>query len=274
MSVKQNLRIEDLDLINAYGAEVSNAFGEQFKDAGDHFKGSQKLLRSFTGAVNSVLTNGWSHFPAVDEAHNELCIAGALLSSTNPVFSRLEYEPRLADCAKSIDFRATCDEVVVYVDVKTIAPRPLDRWDQFVKFQSLDWFPPGMVMIRNEEWLGGEMWHNTYASRERMLEHTVGLERKISDGKLAAKDTFFVLALCGHEHHWRQSQLENFVSFYYTGFHRPDDPLSKAEGKHVEDNHLSFARVISRFACMFRPQLGLRPHRLNWRVVAPKMSWA
>lgn len=274
MSAKQNLREEDLALVNAYAAEVSSVFGTQFEAAADRFQRSGKLLRRFTSAVDVVLENGWSQFHAVDSAHNELCIASSILSSTDPVFTRLEYEPLLTGCAKSIDFRGTIAEGTVYVDVKTIQPSPTDRWGQFVTFEAQKRFPERVLVLLEKEWLGGELWHNLYASRERMLEHTLGLERKISDGNLAAKDTFFVLALCGQEFHWDQSDLEDFVSFYYTGFHRPDDPFSTAEAKYVENNHLSFARAISRFACMFRQQLGLQAQRLNWRVVPPPVSWA
>lgn len=274
MSVKQYLPEDDVKGVNDYAAKVLNAFSQEFKGAGDRFVGSRKLLQRFTSAVDAVLENGWSKFHEVDSAHNELCIASSILSSTDPVFTHLEYEPPLAGCTKSIDFRGTIGEVTVYVDVKTIQPSPTDRWDQFVKFEEQSRFPERVLVFLEEEWLGGELWHNMYASRERMLEHTLGLERKISDGNLAAKDTFFVLALCGHEFHWDQSDLEDFVTFYYTGFHRPDDPLSTAEAKYVEDRHLSFARAISRFACMFRSQLGLRPLRLNWRVVPPPISWA
>lgn len=274
MGVKQCLPEDDVSWVNDYAGKVLNAFSAEFNAAGDRFKGSKKLLRRFTSAVDAVRTNGWSKFDAVDSAHNELCIASSILSSTDPVFTRLEYEPLLAGCAKSIDFRGTIDEGTVYVDVKTIQPSPTDRWDQFVKFEEQSRFPERVLVLLEEEWLGGELWHNMYASRERMLEHTLGLESKISDGNLAGKDTFFVLALCGHEFHWDQSDLEDFVSFYYAGFHRPDDPLSTAEAKYVEDNHLSFARAISRFACMFRSQLGLQPQRFNWRVVPPPLSWA
>lgn len=275
MGVKRCLPNDDASWVNDYAAKVLNAFNAEFKTARDRFRGSKKVLRRFTSAVDAVRTNGWSKFHAVDSAHNELCIASSILASTDPVFTRLEYEPLLTGCAKSIDFRGTIDEGTVYVDVKTIQPSPTDRWDQFVKFKSPpSRFPDRVVVLLEEEWLGGELWHNMYKSRERMLEHTLGLEKKISDGNLAATDTFLVLALCGHEFHWDQSDLEDFVSFYYTGFHRPDDALSTAEAKYVEDNHLSFAKMISRFACMFRPQFGLRPQRMNWRVLPPKIGWA
>lgn len=260
------LREDDAERINTYAVRVSDAFDTEFTDTGDRFKDSQRLLQRFSKAVDGVLATGWSEFHAVDEAHNEMCIARAVLSSTDPVFSRLEYEPPLAGYAKSIDYRATNGEVTVYVDVKTIAPKPTDRWDQFVSFEEEGRFPERVEVFLDEDWLGGELWHNMYASRARMLEHALGLETKISEGKLAAKDTFFVLALCGYEYHWRQSHLEDFVFFYRFGCHGPGDPFSKAETKYIEDKHLLIGRTISRFASMFRPQGGIFPNRLKWNV--------
>jgi hypothetical protein len=266
----EELMGDDLARVNAYAEEVLNAFDALFKDAEDRFKDSALLLKRFTKAVDAARSNGWSEFHAVEETHNELCIVDSLLSSTEPAFASLEYEPVLAGCSKSIDFRASSDEVTVYIDVKTIAPRPTDRWDQFVAFEQQRRFPERMVFILEREWLGGELWHNMFASRARMLEHTLALEKKISDANLAATGTFFVLALCGHEFHWRQRKLEDFVSFYRTGFHRPDDPFSTAEAKTIEEKELHLSGQISQFACMFRPQFGIYPNRLNWHVEAPR----
>jgi hypothetical protein len=270
MSDRQMFSEDDARWLNDYSAEVSNTFISQFAHAGDRFKDGTKLLRRFTKAVDAVLANGWSKFHAVDEAHNEMCIADAILSSTDPVVTHLEYEPPLFGCAKSIDFRAIYGTTTTYVDVKTITPRLRDRWDQFVKFEQENRFPERVSVILDEEWLGGELWHNMYASRERMLEHALDLERKISEGKLVADDTFFILAFCGHRFHWRESQLEDFISFYYTGSHRPDDPFGTAEAKFIQDKKLSIFRTISRFACLFRPQFSIHQDHLNWRVLPPK----
>lgn len=269
-NLTEGLMGDDLARANAYAEQVLNAFDTRFKDAEDRFKDSALLLQRFTEAVGTARSNGWSEFHAVEETHNELCIADALLSSTEPAFATLEYEPILAGCSKSIDFRAGSGEVTVHIDVKTIAPRPTDRWDQFLTFEQQGRFPERMIFFLEKEWLGGELWHNTFASRARMLEHAIALEKKIADANLAATNTFFVLAFCGREFHWRQSKLEDFVSFYRTGIHRPDDPLSTAETKYIEDKGLYLSGQISRFACMFRPQFGIYPNRLNWHVEAPR----
>ena len=116
---------EKTDWIKSYADEVSKEFGGQFGAAGTRFKGSKRLLQRFTDAIGTVLANGLSLFSAVDEAHNELCIASQLLANTDPRFTLLEYEPVLIGCAKAIDFRATTDKgLILFVDVKTIKPKP------------------------------------------------------------------------------------------------------------------------------------------------------
>jgi hypothetical protein len=68
-----------------------------------------------------------------------------------------------------------------------------------------------------------------------MLEHAPGLERKVSRGNLTAKNTHFVLVLCGNEYHWHLSQLEDFVFFYNLGIDGAGDPFSRAEVKYIHD---------------------------------------
>src|SRR4029077_12119372 len=132
--------------------------------------------------------------------------------------------------AQTIDFRATGDDgLIAYVDVKTIKPAPRDRWDQYEKAQEKSLFPARAHILVKKEWLGGEIWHSTFAARDRMLEYALETEKKIAEAKLTAERTLFVLALCGNGFHWHEDQLEDFVSFYHSGKHRPDDPFAKME---------------------------------------------
>jgi hypothetical protein len=124
----------------------------------------------------------------VDEAHNELCVASAILANEKPHTARLEYEPPLQDCKKSIDFRATAEDGSLnYVDVKTIKPLSKDRWDQYEKAREEKWLPENVHVILEKEWLGGEMWHSMFAARGRMLEYALELEAKIAEATLSGK---------------------------------------------------------------------------------------
>lgn len=261
---------EEVDWIKAYADSVSKPFGTEFDRAGNRFKDSKRELERFTESINATLSNGRGYIAAADAAHNELCIASALLSNSDPHFKLLEYEPTLPGCAKSIDFRATTgDDHAIFIDVKTIQPQVKDRWEQFERARREGWLPENVRVVLEKGWLAGELWHDMFAARSRMLEYTLQLEAKIRDGKLATDKTSFILALCGEGFHWHRDELEDFVAFYGSGRHRPDDPFSKAEAKEMAEKKISLDRTIGRFACMSRPQFEIRQRRLNWNVQPP-----
>jgi hypothetical protein len=254
-SAAVSLTPDDITWAKAHTEQVTQAFGPDFAAASDRFTQGQVLLDRFNAAIETVLKNGKGHFSAVDEAHNEICIASALLGNTRLRFIRLEYEPPLRGCAKTIDFRATADTgQIAYVDVKTIKPQAADRWDQFEKATKEGWIADNVNVAIAEEWLVGETWHAWFAARARMLEYTLELERKIADAKLAGENKLLVLALCSDGFRWQQDGLEDFVSFYYNGVHRSDDAFSKAELKYISDKKMTLNRTISQFAYMKRPQ--------------------
>lgn len=270
MNAETKLTEEDIAWVNAYEKEVCDEFADIFGGASGRFKDGDRLLKRFSATIEEVLRNGRGHFRAVDEAHNELCVAAAILQNGNPKFSTLEYEPALGGCPKSIDFRAkAADGLTLFIDVKTIKPVPKDRWEQFERAHKERWFPNNVQLLFSKEWLGGELWHNTFAARGRMLEYALELEQKIADCKLQADKTYFVLMLCGEGFYWHEGELEDFVAYYFTGSHRSDDPFSKAEAQHMGEKKLQLARTISRFACMRRPQGRVHKKRLNWNVQPP-----
>jgi hypothetical protein len=269
-SASPNLSADDIAWVKAHAAEVAQTFGPEFDAASDRFTQGKLLLDRFNAAIDTVLNLGRGHFNAVDEAHNEICIAIALLANEGLHFIRLEYEPPLPGCAKTIDFRATADTgQVAYVDVKTIKPKAADRWDQFEKARKEGWIADNVSVVIAQDWMGGEIWHAWFAARARMLEYTVQLEEKIASANLAGKNNLLVMALCGDGFRWHQDGLEDFVSFYYSGMHRPDDAFSTAELKYISDKQLALNRTISQFAYMKRPQSQIRQARLNWNVKPP-----
>jgi hypothetical protein len=75
---------DDIAWLKKYSAEVTEAFTDEFQVAAGRFDAWQPLVGRFTKAVDYVLKNGRTYFRAVDEAHNELCIASATLSNSEP----------------------------------------------------------------------------------------------------------------------------------------------------------------------------------------------
>lgn len=262
---------DEFEWVKGYAAEVQKTFRQEFEVAADRFKDGQTLLDRFNAAIETVLKNGRGHFRAVDEAHNELCIASALLSNKQLKFVRLEYEPPLPGCARTIDFRATADNgQIAYVDVKTIRPEDTDRWDQFERARTEGWFPENVIVGISEQWLGGEIWHAWFAARGRMLEYSLELEEKIAEAGLQADNAIFALALCSDGFRWHLDQLEDFVAFYFTGAYREDDSFSQVERKYMTDKKISLKRTITRFAYFQRKQGEIRPNRINWHVRPPR----
>ena len=269
-SVGVGLTSQEIAWVQAYADEVVRTFRQEFETAADRLKDGQVLLDRFKGAIESVLKNGRGHFRAVDEAHNEICVASALLANQELRFVSLEYEPPLPGSAKTIDFRATAENgQIVYLDVKTIKPVDTDRWDQFERARTEGWFPENIIVGISEQWLGGEIWHGWFAARSRMLEYSLELEEKIGEAGLAAENVTTVLALCGDGFRWHHDQLEDFVTFYFTGAYRGDDPFSQAEHKYMTDKKISVTRTISRFAYFQRKQGETRPNRVNWQIRPP-----
>ncbi|MBZ2187463.1 MAG: hypothetical protein K7J46_22405 [Bryobacter sp.] len=272
-----NIQLDEDGIVwlNRYAAEVCETFGTEFVQENGRFGHWKPLLHRFSKAVDNVLTRGRGHFGAVEEAHNEICIASALLANLSPRFLHLEYEPLLPGCAKSIDFRASAEDgTVVYVDVKTIRPAAIDRWEQYETAQQQEWLPDNGNVILFKEWLGGELWHSMLAARGRMLEYALELETKIAESKLSAANTFFVMAFCGEGFHWHLDELEDFVSFYSNGRHRADDLFSKAELKYMSEKQLRLNRNITSFASMSRPQGATRQRPIHWNVQPPRDGFA
>lgn len=265
------LDADDRSWLSEYESAVVAFFSTKFKEDADRFTEGNRLLDRFVASVEEVRKRGRGFFRAVDEAHNELCIVVALLRNIEPRFVRIRYEPPLPNTDKTIDF---CAEIqggpAVYVDVKTIKPLPTDRWDQYERAMKEGWFSKDVAFMVEREWLGGELWHDAFAARGRMLEYTLELEQKIAQAQLAMNGNVSVLALCGEGFHWHQDELEDFVAFYRTRHHRADDPFSLAEKKYIEERHLSISCTVSRFACLRRPQGELLQKRLNWNVQPPR----
>lgn len=207
-----SLTDEDVEWLKAYVSEVVAHFTPLFGDG--RFQQGDALIKKFEAGLELVLRDGKERFRALDETHNEICVAGALLALTDPRVLQLDYEPVLGPSGRSIDFRAvTADGRSILVDVKTIRPKARDRWDQFERVTKEGWLPDDVSVVLDKDWLGGEIWHSMFASRSRMLEYTLELESKIGE-IVDTEGTIFVIALCGRAYDWHEDELEDFVSFY------------------------------------------------------------
>ena len=155
---------------------------------------------------------------------------------------------------KTIDFVFTlANNKVVYCDVKTIRPRTQDDWQKFRKHKSF--FPKNIQVCLDKKNLGGEIYHDMHNSRSSMLNYTIEFEEKLRDyTKEAFINTHSVLIFCSNGFHWHLDELEDFVDFYLTGCHNPDDQFSGMEKYGIESKKVAFLKTVNRFAYFERKE--------------------
>jgi hypothetical protein len=228
----------------------------------DRFRSSVEALRQQpTGAA----------LGALEACHNELSAAEELLAFQAPPFSLIEYEPPLPGGDQRIDFRATNDVAVWFIEVKTIRPELKDRWEQYEKVVHAGHIADNVMIHFEKEWLGGKLWHQKFAARGRMLEYSLDFEDRIRMGGVDSPRNGFVLALFSDGFAWHEDELEDFVAFYRTGRHRLDDGLAKMEQHALKGKILT--RRISTFAYFCRPAFEARPTVVHWNVRPPSKPW-
>lgn len=260
------MEADDIIWLAEYAQAVRQTYGTIFAANTTRFGQSSRLLDRFQSAINNALERGREHFRSVDEAHNELCIAAAILNNTRPYYTLLTYEPPLPNSSKSIDFRAeAADQLVVFIDVKSVRPLPEEEggWDRYSRLVRNGLVERDSLDLRRN-CLGGELAHNMFSSRERFLEYTLELETKIAVSMIDNPKPVFALAFCGTGFEWDEHELQDFVSFYFSGAHRSDDLFGPIEGYDMNEKDQSFSKAIAQFGCMHRSHGELQPARLHW----------
>jgi hypothetical protein len=204
------------------------------------------------------------------EITNELCVAKWILDLER--CTKLIYEPTVKEAAttgQTIDFCASMENgQTVYFDVKTIQPDTIDAWNKFEKDKERKLFPENVEILLDENWLGGEVWHNSFSSRGRMLEYTIELERKINNYESGDK-TFFVMVFCSDGFDWRLDELEDFADFYTTRRHNPDDPFRTMENFDIEERQIRFQKNITAFCYFERPKTEIKVAKLACPIQGP-----
>ncbi|HYR06454.1 MAG TPA: hypothetical protein VEQ60_01720 [Longimicrobium sp.] len=82
-----------------------------------------------------------------------------------------------------------------------------------------------------------------------------------------------VLVFCGDGFRWHLDELEDFVAFYRSGYHRQDDPFSKMELQYLRERSLRRNRTIDHFAFVERSDHDVLPRRFILSVKPPREPW-
>ncbi len=261
--------------LEQYETATLEHFRPRFEASAGRFDQFERVLSRLTDALQHVRAQGRQYFSAVDDAHNEICVADAILSDGSTAHSILQYEPKLPNTDKTIDFAlAEDDGRLTLVDVKTIKPARRDRWAQYERALQEGWFPKDVQFLLDKDGQGGELWHTAFTSRARFLEYSLEFEQKLAAAAYGEKVRRQIMMFCGEGFHWHQDELEDFVSYYRAGAHRADDPFANAEARHINDNGLILRKTISSFGCLNRRQWETQARRVNWHVQPPQSPFS
>lgn len=218
---------------------------------------------------------GVQRLRAFHEAHNELCTANAILDDkSEPKVTQLQYEPTIDGCDKRFDFHVDMSEGPVrYVEVKTIHTTTQDDWEKYQAALNNQRFPKDTYLILENEWLGGELYHNAYASRTKMLDYILDLEGKIESCLSNVSERLTFLMLFTNGFHWHLEELEDFILFYLNGDHFQGDPFASMEEFVVMEKKIMFRKPIDHFAFFRRPKTEMKPNKVIWSVTSPNIPY-
>lgn len=261
---------------------VDRALVEQFLDSFDRsvvtylqgeaarLTGFDRLLNRHRQACDAWQRGAMPHLNGIMETANELCIAELMLS--DDTVASIEYEPRLPEINQTIDFlvHGTRHSTPLYYDVKTVDPDDTDAWERFQRAQRNGWLSPNTDIVLDERWLGGEIAHHMFATRERFLEHTLALEQKIR-GLSDRSDKVFHMIFCSDGFKWRRDHLEDFSDFYRVERHRRDDALATMEAHYMQQRCLTLDKTIDGFCYFERPKRRTEPTAFARDVRGPSL---
>ena len=185
-------------------------------------------------------------------------------------YRQLEYEPipDKDNNGKTIDFKILKENCIKYVDLKTIHPKPQDDWKKFKNIVLRKLFPNHIGIVIDKKWLGGEIWHDLYNSRQAMLDYTIELEEKIKNYNIS-ENTKIGMTFCKNNSFWSLTDLEDFADFYKARCHNPDDIFAKMEKHYVKKNNINLERNIDFFCYLERDVTKTIATKFYWNVHGP-----
>ena len=232
------------------------------------FPSRNKLLQRLRESEKRLMSEGTDALSQFFESHNELCIAAEILKDpTDGGCSRLEYEPPLDGCNRFFDFSVVYRSGPTrWIEVKTIHPKMKDDWNRYLKDFQNDRFTQRTRLVLERDWMGGELYHQTFAARSKIMEYTLETEEKIEDCLKSQKERITFLAFFSNGFDWHIDHLEDFVFFYRHGTHFDGDHFSKMEQHYLETKGITLKRNIQHFSYIKRPDVSVRPVGGTWSV--------
>jgi len=255
------------DLVCDHIARVRDAMCDALAPAKERFPSVQRLLAVLDQRVAAALRDR-AFFRQFNETHNEACAAVELLRA--PAVATIDYEPAVSGSDKRLDFKVQlADAQQGWVEVKTINPTDQDDWDKYQAPCEKGRFPKNVNVILVEGMMGGEIYHDDYASRTKLIEHVMETEARLAACQMNPETAPCTLAIAASPLKLRKDALEDFTFFYRTGRHSQWDEFRDMETHAIAQQQIRLARTIAKFAYLGRATYEVWPREVDWDVRFP-----
>jgi hypothetical protein len=233
------------------------------------FPDASKMRDRFLKNVK-VWRDGGQNRALVEDA-NEIAAAVAILE-LGPEEFLLEYEPRLKNTLKNIDFGLRWpDRKRSWVDVKTVAPKWIDddaSWQRFERIAADA--PDDASLIVDRAWAGAAISGQEIKARWSFIQRAKELEEKIA--LLSDEEKGPVRLLLCSNGEFRDDGLEDFAEFYKSGRFRADDWSRNAVTKFLADRGITYARTIDGFCFLERRTWDARANEFRCDLRGPDVG--
>ena len=236
--------------IEEHIAAVELYYKPLIKEAGSRLHGGSNLWAQFQNAAELSRKGNARAIASLIERVNELVVAKLILD--DQCEGKRHYEPHLLPNGRRIDFVIEGAAENIYVEVKTVHPMAENSeaaWQKHIKRR--EHHPGNVHYIVNKDWLGAQIYGNSFAARGHFLDYTRLFEARLEAAQ-AVRPGRGVMVFCGTGFDWHLSELEDFADFYMTGRHRSDDPFGPMERHQLETGKITLRRNIAHFAFVKR----------------------
>jgi hypothetical protein len=273
VKLELNIMPIDRELVSTFLADVERNLLPSMCAGSAKLHGCQKLVDSFRRQCEAWRREDVDHIRDITSFVNEMVFAKLILDDSE--VSEAYYESELDGTDKTIDFLVALvgSEAHIYCDLKTIQPTINDDWEKYEKFKSESRLTPGTELTMDKDLLGGEIAHELFSARQKFLDYTLELETKIR-ALPKQNQNYFRLVFCGDGIQWRRDHLEDFADFYFSGQHRPDDPLGLMQRYYMTKKGIKFDSSIHGFCYFERKIRRLQPSSLRCDVRGPALPWS
>lgn len=186
--------------------------------------------------------------------------------------STLDYEPLVPGTKLRLDFRVHGPGGVMgWVEVKTIIPTDKDDWEKYEAARESGRFPTNVEVLLDQQYLGGETWHDSYSARTHLLDCALATERKIEECQIDPYATPCTLVICSSGYKLPREEVANFAHFYLRGRHLPWDEFQLMERHEIEAKSIQLKRTIACVGYLERGTWDVRPDWFSWDALATEV---